>query len=106
MIPDEPERLADLATEVGQRAQDLAPTDAPAEVPRVAPRGRAIERRRQEHDARDFPSLAPAPQDGSRPDGRPRGADAGPKRVTRLVRAASSRRDSAAAADPCGRGAG
>jgi hypothetical protein len=83
-VPDDDEGPPDLPAEVAQRDDDLLPMEAAPEVAGVQPGG-AVERGDQGDDAGDFAPLADPLQD-RRPALRgPGGADAGPKRVTRLV---------------------
>src|SRR5438477_7112714 len=83
-VPGDDHRTADLPPEIPQRADDLRAMDRPGEMSGVEARGTG-QRRDQGDDTRDLPPLAHPPQDGRVPPRGPGRADAGPKRVTRLV---------------------
>jgi len=83
-IPDDEQGAPDPLTEVAQRDEDLLPVDSTPEVP-SAQRWRPIQGGDQGDDAGHLAPLTDPFQDWGMADGRPRGADGGPKRVTRLV---------------------
>ena len=82
-VPDDDQRLADLAAEIAQGGNHLLGVDAAPEVAGVQS-GRSIERRDQGDDAGDLPASAQPPQDGGRPR-RARWSRASPKGETCLV---------------------
>jgi hypothetical protein len=83
-VPDDDQRPVDLAPEVAQSGDDLLAMDAAAEVAGVQP-GWSSQRRDQGDDAGDLPPLTEPAQDRRPAAAGPGGAEAGPKRVTRLV---------------------
>src|SRR5215217_1049315 len=83
-VPHDDQRPPNPLPEVAQRGDHLLPVDTPDEMPRIQARG-AVQRCDQRPQTRHLPPLAQPSQDGRLARRGPGSADAGPKRVPRLI---------------------
>lgn len=84
-VPDDDERASDASMEVPQCGDDVLVVDSADEVARKNPGVFPPPRGRQQHDAGNLTVFAQTLEDSDLSHRRPGGAQAGPKRVTRLI---------------------